>query len=382
MRLLVSGGVKDEGGTMRLLVSGGGTGGHVYPILSVLAGFESPLTVLYVGRRGGLEEDLVARTTVPFHGLRMGGGLRGVPPWVAAGNAVLMLAAGCEAWRLVRAFRPQAVFVTGGFVCVPVVVAGWACRVPVLVYLPDVEPGLAVRFLARFATRVAVTVEAARDHLPAGAEKVVVTGYPVRPAFWTTDRATARARLGVEPAEPLLVVFGGSRGAHSINVAVGQSLADLVRLAVVIHVCGPEDEAGFQARRTALPPEWQERYRPYGYLHEEMPLVLAAADLVVSRAGAAVLGEYPAAGVPSVLIPYPYAGAHQIHNANYLAQAGAAVLLENDRLRAGELLPTVKALLDDPDRRAAMARAARRLARPDATGRLASLLTALAVTRG
>ncbi len=381
MRLLVSGGVKDEGGTMRLLVSGGGTGGHVYPILSVLAGFESPLTVLYVGRRGGLEEDLVARTAIPFHGLRMGGGLRGVPPWVAIGNAALMVGAIFEALRVVRAFRPQVVFVTGGFVCVPVVVAGWACRVPILVYLPDVEPGLAVRFLARFATRVAVTVEAARDHLPAGAEKVVVTGYPVRPDFWATDRATARARLGLEPAEPLLVVFGGSRGAHSINVAVGQSLADLVQLAVVIHVCGPEDEAGFQNQRMALPAEVRERYRPYGYL-DDMPQALAAADLVVSRAGAAVLGEYPAAGVPSVLIPYPYAGAHQARNANYLVQAGAAVLLENDRLRAGELLPTVKALLDDPARRAAMASAARRLARPDATGRLASLLTALAVTRG
>ncbi len=366
---------------MRLLVSGGGTGGHVYPILSVLAGFEAQSPqgetpeVVYVGRRGGLEEGIVTRAGLPFHGLRMGGGLRGVPPWVAVGNAALMAGAWVEALRLVRAFRPQAVFVTGGFVCVPVVLACGVCRVPVLVYLPDVEPGLAVRFLARFATQVAVTVAASRDYLPA--HKVVVTGYPVRPAFWVADRATARAQLGIGPDQPLLVVLGGSRGAHSINVAVGQALPDLVRLAVVIHVCGPADEPDFQAQRAALPAAMQDRYRPYGYL-DEMPQALAAADLVVSRAGAAVLGEYPAAGVPSVLIPYPYAGAHQMHNANHLAQAGAAVLLENDRLRAGQLLPTVQALLDDPARRAAMARAARGLARPDAVFRVVELLTALA----
>lgn len=361
---------------MRLLVSGGGTGGHVYPILSVLAGFEDSPTVLYVGRQGSIEEGIVARTDVPFRGLRMGGGLRGVRPWVAVGNAALMAWAFVEALHVVWSFKPQAIFVTGGFVCVPVVLAGWVLRVPVLVYLPDVEPGLAVRFLARFATRIAVTAEDSRAYLPA--HKVVVTGYPVRPVLWSTDRATARAHFGVGPDEPLLLVFGGSRGAHSINVAVGQALADLVRLAVVIHVCGRDDESEFQAHQAALPPELRDRYRPYGYLHEEMPLALAAADLVVSRAGAAVMGEYPAAGVPSVLIPYPYAGAHQDHNAKTLVRAGAAVLLENDRLQAGELWPTVKELLDDPDRRATMARAARGLAQPGAVQRIAGLLTALA----
>jgi len=221
-----------------------------------------------------------------------------------------------------------------------------------------------------------VTAEDSRAYLPA--HKVVVTGYPVHPALWSTDRAAARAHLDVGPDESLLLVFGGSRGAHAINVAVGQALADLVQLAVVIHVCGHDDEAEFQTRRAALPAELRGRYRLYGYLHEEMPLALVAADLVVSRAGAAVMGEYPAAGVPSVLIPYPYAGAHQNHNANYFVRAGAAVLLENDRLPAGELWPTVRMLLDDPARRAAMARAARELARPDAVQRIIGLLTDLA----
>jgi UDP-N-acetylglucosamine--N-acetylmuramyl-(pentapeptide) pyrophosphoryl-undecaprenol N-acetylglucosamine transferase len=239
-----------------------------------------------------------------------------------------------------------------------------------------VEPGLAVRFLARFATRIAVTAEDSRAYLPA--RKVVVTGYPVRPALLTADRPAARAHFGVGPADRLLLVFGGSRGAHSINVAVGESLAELTQLAVVLHVCGPEDEPEFQARRAALPAELQDRYHPYGYLHDDMPLALVAADVVVSRAGAAGMGEYPAAGLPSVLIPYPYAGAHQAHNARYLVQAGAAVLLENDRLRAGELVPTVRALLDDPARRAVMADAARQVARPDAAQRIAAELTGLA----
>jgi UDP-N-acetylglucosamine--N-acetylmuramyl-(pentapeptide) pyrophosphoryl-undecaprenol N-acetylglucosamine transferase len=295
---------------------------------------------------------------------------------VAVGNAVLMGRAFVAALGVVRSFRPQAIFVTGGFVCLPVALAGWALRVPALVYLPDVEPGLAVRFLARLATRIAVTAEDSRAYLTA--RKVVVTGYPVRPALLTADRPAARAHFGVGLDDRLLLIFGGSRGAHSINVAVGESLAELAQLAVVLHVCGPEDEPEFQARRAALPAELQDRYRPYGYLHDDMPLALAAADLVVSRAGAATMGEYPAVGLPSVLIPYPYAGAHQAHNANYLARAGAAVLLENDRLRAGELVPTVRALLDDPARRAAMADAARQVARPDAAQRIASLLIALA----
>lgn len=359
-------------------MSGGGTGGHVYPILSVLAGFDpaAPPTVLYVGRQGGLEEGIVTRAGVPFRGLRLGGGLRGVPPWVATGNAALMAGACATALGVVRSFRPQVIFVTGGFVCAPVVLAGWMRRVPVLVYLPDVEPGLAVRFLAWFAARIAVTAEASRAYLPA--RKVVVTGYPVRPALLTADRAAARAHFGVGPADRLLLVFGGSRGAHSINVAVGDALAGLTQLGVVLHVCGPEDEPEFQARQAGLPAELRERYRPHGYLHDEMPLALAAADLVVSRAGAAIMGEYPAVGLPSVLIPYPHAGAHQTHNARYLVDAGAAVLLENDRLRADELLPTVRTLLDDPARLQAMAEAARSLARPDAVQRIAHLLTALA----
>lgn len=363
---------------MRFLVSGGGTGGHVYPILSVLDELErqSSPTVLYVGRQGGMEEDIVARTGIPFRGLKMGGGVRGVRPWVAAGNAALMAGALVEAWRVSRAFQPRAILVTGGFVCVPVVLAGWALRNPVLVYLPDVEPGLAVRFLARFAARIAVTAEDSRAYLPA--HKVVATGYPVRQALWGTDQAAAREHFGVGPDDRLLLVFGGSRGAHSINVAVGRDLAELVNLAVVIHVCGPEDVADFQARKTALPAESQDRYRPYGYLHDDMPLALVAADLVVSRAGAAIMGEYPATGLPSVLIPYPHAGAHQIHNAQVLVRAGAGVLLENDRLRAEGLLPTVGVLLIDPARRAAMVRAARGLAQPGAARRIAELLTELA----
>ncbi|MBU0491384.1 MAG: UDP-N-acetylglucosamine--N-acetylmuramyl-(pentapeptide) pyrophosphoryl-undecaprenol N-acetylglucosamine transferase [Chloroflexi bacterium] len=360
---------------MRLLVSGGGTGGHVYPILSALAGFAEPLTVLYVGRSDGMEQDIVGRTDLPFRGLRMGGGLRGVPPWVAAGNAALMLRAGWEALGVVRDFDPAVTFVTGGFVCVPVVLASWVRRVPVLVYLPDIEPGLAVRFLAHFATRIAATAEASRAYLPA--HKVVVTGYPVRPALWTTDRAAARAHWGLEPTDRLLLVFGGSQGAHSINMAVGRDLERLTEAAVVIHVCGRDDEADFAARRAALPAHLQDRYRPYGYLHE-MPLALVAADLAVSRAGASALGEYPATGLPSVLIPYPHAGAHQYHNARHMVAAGAAVLLENDELRTQGLWPTVQPLLDDPDRRTTMVQTARALARPEAVSHIGTLLTGLA----
>jgi UDP-N-acetylglucosamine--N-acetylmuramyl-(pentapeptide) pyrophosphoryl-undecaprenol N-acetylglucosamine transferase len=366
---------------MRLLISGGGTGGHVYPALAVLNsefGFrssKSEIECLWVGSVGGIDEDLVRRAGVPFAGIPAGG-LRGLAPWTVARNLARLAAGYIQAERLIDDFRPDVVLATGGYVGVPVVLAARWRRVPGLLYLPDIEPGLAIRFLARIVDCIAVSFETSRAYLPA--QKVVVTGYPVRPELLHADKATARARLGVSPDAPVLLVFGGSRGARRINQAAAEVMADLAGLAQVIHVTGTLDAAWVQARQAALPAEARRRYRAYPYLHAEMVDALASADLAVARAGAATLGELPAVGLPSILVPYPYSGQHQWPNARYLAERGAAVIVPDAELTGARLLAEVRALLTDPGQLAMMSTAARRLAVPDAAAKIATELRRLA----
>ncbi|RMF31228.1 MAG: UDP-N-acetylglucosamine--N-acetylmuramyl-(pentapeptide) pyrophosphoryl-undecaprenol N-acetylglucosamine transferase, partial [Chloroflexi bacterium] len=272
---------------MRLLFCGGGTGGHVYPALAVVealrevrgGAMEPAQDLLYVGSVGGREVELVRRAGLPLVTIH-GGGLHGVGWRRLPGNAVRLLRGFVQAWRIIGRFRPEALFVTGGYVSVPVALAARLRRVPVLVYLPDIEPGLAIRVLSRLATRVAVTAEASRRYLPAG--KVVVTGYPVRPCFAAVTREAARAHFGIGPEERVLLVFGGSQGARSINRALAAILPSVLALARVIHISGRLDAVEAQARRAALSPEQQARYHLFDYLHdEEMGMALAAADLAV-----------------------------------------------------------------------------------------------------
>ncbi|MBI4496942.1 MAG: undecaprenyldiphospho-muramoylpentapeptide beta-N-acetylglucosaminyltransferase [Chloroflexi bacterium] len=365
---------------MRLVVTGGGSGGHVYPALSVVASLRElagdrlgPDDLLYVGMVQGMEYGLVRRAGLPFQGVSAGP-VRGRTPPRLAVSGTRIVAGVAQAAALLRRFRAQAVLATGGYVCVPVVLGAWLQRIPTLVYLPDVEPGLAVRFLSRFARRIAVSVEQSRSALPAG--KVTVTGYPVRPELFRLDRVQARQRFGLAPEGKLLLVLGGSQGSRSINEALRAVLPELLEACQIIHVCGQEDEAALRAARDTLPDGMRRRYLLYRYLHEDMPYALAAADLAVSRSGASVLGEYPAVGLPSVLVPYPHAGMHQRHNARALADAGAALILEERGLES--LYAWVRRLLEDTETLQAMSVQARVLARPDAARRIAGMLLELA----
>ncbi len=367
------------------MISAGGTGGGVFPALAVakevsgkwgvgqlpLATYSHQL--LWVGSLGGMEADLVARAGLPFKAIH-GGGVHGVGGGQFFTNAFNLLRGALEAMQLVREFKPQAVFVTGGFVTAPVALAAWLRRVPVLVYVPDIEPGLAIQFIARLARRIAVTVEDSRKHF-AARKNVVVTGYPTRPELRAAPRAAAIAQLGLNPARRTVLVTGGSRGARSINRAVFAALPEWLQDYQVIHLSGQLDWAEAEQARAALPAEQRAHYHAFPFLHE-MGQALAAADVVVSRAGASALGEYPLFGLPAVLVPYPYAWRYQKVNADYLAARGAAVRV-NDEDLAAQLAPTVRALLSDPARLAQMQTAARAAATPDAARRIAEELLAM-----
>lgn len=357
----------------RLAVTGGGTGGHVYPALAIIAAWREAAggetSILYLGTKKGIESALVQREGVTFTGVESGP-LRGKGPTVVARSVVRLTLGLLQAWKALGSFRPDALLATGGYVSIPVTIAARLRRIPVVVYLPDVEPGWAVRAMAPLARRVAVTSEASRAFLPQ--KKVVVTGYPARRELFGVEKTQARRRLGLDESLPTLLVMGGSRGAASINRAIGENLAPLLSSNQVIHISGENDESWLRERASRLDTGLLSRYVLYPYLHSEFPLALAAADLAVSRAGASVLGEYPAVGLPSILVPYPYAGAHQGLNAQHLAEAGASLVLKNGQSR--RLEATITELLNDPVRLEQMSEQARRLSRPAAAHDIASLL--------
>jgi UDP-N-acetylglucosamine--N-acetylmuramyl-(pentapeptide) pyrophosphoryl-undecaprenol N-acetylglucosamine transferase len=327
-----------------------------------------------VGSPGGVEEQLVRRAGLPFTTVDSGQ-LRGRAPWAVAANAWRILRGVRQAHRLMHDFRPEVVLTTGAYVAVPVAIAARQARVPLLIYLPDLSPGLAIRWLSRLAQKVAVSFEPAAACFPG---KAVVTGYPARAELVAAaaDRPGARRRLGLQEGQPVLLVMGGSHGARSINRAVCAILPRLLERAQVVHITGPLDWPWVQQEGENLPPPLRSRYHPYVYLHEEMVDALAAADLMVNRAGASNLGELPAVGVPAVLVPYPHAGRHQHINAAFLAQRGAARVVEDATL-ARDLLPAVLMLLEDAPVRQRMAEAARVLARPDAAQRIVNLMAGM-----
>jgi UDP-N-acetylglucosamine--N-acetylmuramyl-(pentapeptide) pyrophosphoryl-undecaprenol N-acetylglucosamine transferase len=353
------------------LICAGGTGGGVYPALAILEALkmeDARLETLWVGGEGGMEARLVERVHVPFQAIPAAG-VHGVSLRRLPGNAA-RLARGIAASRLIlRSFRPDVLLFTGGYVAVPMALAGR--RVPTVLYVPDIEPGLALKTLALFADGIAVTTDESRQYFARG--KAVVTGYPVRPdlAGWT--RSKARKCLGLAAKGRVLLILGGSKGARSINRAVQANLPALLEMAEVVHITGDADWEALQAVSGDLPAWQASRYHAHPYLHEEMGAALAAADLVISRAGASALGEYPLFGLPAILVPYPYAWRYQKVNAAYLQERGAALMIEDSHLQA-DLAGVVKGLLENPARLESMQDNMRALARPEAARQICRLV--------
>jgi UDP-N-acetylglucosamine--N-acetylmuramyl-(pentapeptide) pyrophosphoryl-undecaprenol N-acetylglucosamine transferase len=364
----------------------------VYPALAIAQALPDIIPdadVTWIGTLDGMEGDLIRREGIRFVGIP-GGGLHGVALLNAVRNGWDLVRAIFVARHMLRTERPGAILTTGGFVSGPVAMAARLEGVPMLVYVPDIEPAGSVKAISRLAQQVAVTVPDSGTYFPDG--KAVVTGYPLgeRITRWTREgaRAEAREALGLAPVaeggarDPVLLVFGGSRGARSINRALLGGLQALTELAEVVHVSGTLDWSEIEATLEDLPADVRARYHAFPYLHERMGAAMAAADLVICRSGASVLGEFPHFGLPAILVPYPYAWRYQRVNAGWLEERGAAVVVEDAELAAA-VVPTVRDLLADwsagaeSGRLHAMAEAARQLARPDAAARAAQLLVAM-----
>ena len=281
-----------------------------------------------------------------------------------------------QAWRLLGRLRPAALFSTGGYLAVPLVAAARARRIPTVVWEGNVIPGRATRALSSMATRVAVSFP---PTLAAFGARGFVSGTPIR-SFAGIGREEARRAFGVAAGERLLLVFGGSQAVTRLNQALLAALPELVQDWRVLHLAGDSGMPGAIDAKAALPAGVRDRYQPEPFLTDRMSAALVAADLVVGRAGSSTCAEITAVGVASILVPYPYAGAHQRANADWLARHGAARLVPDAELDGPRLRSEIDTLRDDAPR-AAMASAARTLGRPDAARRIADELLALAERR-
>jgi UDP-N-acetylglucosamine:LPS N-acetylglucosamine transferase len=363
------------------LVAAGGTGGGVYPAVAVAEALRriAPDAPLYfAGSVGGMERDLVPRELLAGYVEVQSGPLNGVSVRRAAISLVRLAVGVVQAWQLIGRIRPAALFLTGGWATFPTAIACWLRRVPIAIFLPDIEPALAIKLLSRLARIIMATTADSIAYFPHGVT-VVETGYPLRTAILHAKRSDAIQRFELDPARKTLLVFGGSRGARSINTALDAILPDSLADGLqIIHISGELDWPTVQARCDALPAESKSRYHAFAYLHsEDMGQALAAADLVVSRAGASVLGEFPHCGLPAILVPYPFAWRYQKVNADWLAGRGAAIRLDDEAM-AAELLPTIRRLLAPKGQLNAMRRASAALARRGASEDIARKIIELA----
>lgn len=345
----------------------------MYPAITVLEALSLEKdSVLWVGGRGGMEEDLVTRRDIPFKTIPAAG-LHGVGLRRLSGNLWKLLKGFGASLRILREFQPDVLLFTGGYLAFPMAVA--AVRRPSLLYVPDIEPGLALKALARFADSIALTTETSTAFFPQP-DKLTVTGYPVRPGLSKWTKEAALDYFGFDPALPVLTVAGGSKGARSINTALMAALPDLLEHMQIVHLAGHLDWEIIDAQAQWLPSDLAKRYQAFPYLHE-MGAALAAADLIVSRSGASVLGEYPLFGLPAILAPYPHAWRYQKVNARYLAKRGAAVILQDEDLTT-QLKDRVLSLMADPDTLARMSQAMHDLATPQAAEKIAAMVRKMA----
>ena len=362
---------------MRFVISGGGTGGHIYPALAVaqaLRELRPEVDLAYVGGVRGFERRLVGEAgEMPYHQLAV----RSLRSAGRDAHLVLdpmrLVAAAPQAWRLLGRLRPAAVFTTGGYLAIPLLAAARVRGIPSIVWEGNVIPGRATRAVGRLATRVAVAFPPTGE---AFGKRAFESGTPIR-SLAGIDRAAARAETRVGPEDRLLLVFGGSQAVARITAALDEALPALVADWVVLHLAGEAGMAAALASRDQLPESQRDRYRPEPYLTDRMAAALVAADLVLGRAGSSTCAEVAGAGVAAILVPYPHARGHQAANAAWLAQHGAAVVVPDEAL-TGERLRVEAAGLRDDARRTPIAAAARQLGRPRAGHEIAAALLELA----
>ena len=358
---------------LNIAFTGGGTGGHIYPGLAVIEKLKAlpegqNCRIFWIGSHSGMDQSIVAGARLEFFGIPAGK-LRRYFTLKTIPDTFKVAAGFFAARRILKKQQVNLLFSKGGFVSVPPCAAAASLGIPVFTHESDMSPGLAtrlnLRFVRRTGGRVFVSYADTTRFMPAALkDRVTVSGNPVRPVFRHADPAKGRAFLKLGAQERILLVLGGSQGAREVNALVRDSLGELCRHYTVVHQYGPEQQ--FDAPNV-------ERYIPLPYINDEMPHVLAAAELVVGRSGAGTVWESAALGKPMILIPLCGSGTRgdQVENARFFEREGAALVVPG----GDGLASAVNAIADDPARRAAMAEAAHRIGCLDGAAIIGNAIT-------
>jgi len=347
------------------------TGGGIYPAIAVLQALENKNNhILWVGSENGMEEKLLRNQNLTFRAIPAAG-LHGVSLIKTPGNLIKLYKGYQSARKLLDEFQPDVIFYTGGYVGVPLAFANTR-KIPSVVFIPDIEPGSALRQILPKATIIAVSNQESKNFVRYK-EKTRISGYPVRKDLLKWNRASGRKIFRIPNHAQVIFVFGGSKGSRSINQALMQNLKSLTQNYHIIHVSGEENWQTVKTNFDHLEQEVKDHYMIFPFLHDEMGAALAAADLVVCRAGASTLGELPAFGLPAILVPYPYAWRYQIQNAQFLENNKGAVVVA-DNLLGSLLEEIIKEIFNQPDRLKTLKENMKRLHQPQAAQRIAQYL--------
>lgn len=352
---------------MKIIISGGGTGGHIYPALSIareVLRHEPDSQILYIGTKKGLESSLVPKEGIPFEAVEITGFKRSL----SLENVKTIwrfLKATRRAKKLIAQFQPDVVVGTGGYVCGPVVYAASSLKIPTLIHEQNVIPGLTNKFLSRYTKGIAVSFTGSSQYFPKN--KTAVTGNPRATEVARANGEKGRKSLNIPAGKKVVLIVGGSRGAKAINQSVLHMIPELYRYPSYhfIYVTGEVhfDYVQAELKKVRNVPG-NLTIRPFIY---NMPEVLAGIDLIVNRAGASFLAEITSLGLPSILIPSPYVtNNHQEKNARWLEEQGAAMVILESELTGQGLLAAIHQILSQPDLQNKMKQAAKKLGQPEA----------------
>lgn len=315
-----------------------------------------------------MEAELVERAGIPFTTVPAAG-VHGVGLRIFL-NSFKLMRGYFAARKIIKDFKPDVLFFTGGYVAIPTGLAGR--KIPTLLCLPDIEPGLAIRVLARFADQITVPAKESIQYFPKG-KKITVSGYPTRQSLSKWETRSAYEAFDLSSKLPTLLITGGSLGARSINRAILKILPEILKEMQVIHISGKYTWPEVEKASMALPIELAKKYRSYAYLHDRMGAAFTIADLVIARGGASILGELPNFSLPGILVPYPHAWRYQKVNADHLVRQQAAIMIKDENLEK-ELLIAIKDLIGNKTKLDQMKIAMQMQAKPDAAKNIADLL--------
>lgn len=377
---------------MKFVITGGGTGGHLTPALAVIDAIkrsDSSADILFIGSTTGLEAEIVPKRDIVYKSIATGKlrrSSRGILGMLTIANFRDMLAVPkglIDAYRILQAYKPDALLSTGGYVAVPASIAARLLNIPIVIHEQTTTIGLANRICCAIAHTVALSFEIARGDLPARARAgAVVTGNPIRKETLAGSKERAAERFGLTNDTPVILITGGAQGARVINTAVADAIAELTKNHFVIHQCGKQGIESLTAARDDQPAAVRERWILHAFLDTDaMADAWAAAQVVIARAGAGTVNEALILGKPMIFIPLePSSRDEQLRNAERSVSLGAAVIVRQAACTGPALIEARHAIVDTPGRMSQMAAAAHGNAILDADERIASLLLSIPAT--